>query len=351
MSLSYKIYPYNLQFAFEAGTSRGVLNEKKSWFIKLYDLQNPNVFGLGEVSVIQKLSIDSELITVELIAQQLDIFIANDFNLASISVQFPAIKFGIETAYLDFINGGKRILFNNEFSQGKSGIEINGLIWMGDKQLMLKRIGEKLEEGYTCLKLKIGAINFQDELDLLKNIRNQFSAKELTVRVDANGAFSASKALGKLNQLAEYHIHSIEQPIAVGQFEAMAELCKKSPIPIVLDEELIGIFGAENKINLLKTIQPPYIILKPSLVGGFVECLEWINIAESLDIQWWITSALESNIGLNAIAQFTAGFNNPLPQGLGTGQLYTNNILSPLEINKGYLFSNSLNYWDLSLFQ
>lgn len=351
MPLTYKIYPHNLQFAFEAGTSRGVLQEKNSWFIKLYDAQNPAIYGLGEVSVIDKLSIDCELITIDLISECIGIFIENKYNIASIPSHLPAIKFGIETAYLDLMNGGKRIFFENDFSKGAKGIPINGLIWMGDKQLMLKRIGEKLDEGFTCLKLKIGAIQLDDELFLLQSIRKQFSAQELEVRVDANGAFSKEDALQKLNQLAEYQLHSIEQPIAVKQWEAMADLCKKSPIPIVLDEELIGVTGFVNKQNLLKAIQPPYIILKPSLLGGFAESTEWIKLTEETNIQWWMTSALEANIGLNAIAQFTSSFNNQLPQGLGTGQLYTNNILSPLEIKQAQLFYNIQNSWDLSIFE
>jgi L-alanine-DL-glutamate epimerase-like enolase superfamily enzyme len=211
---------------------------------------------------------------------------------------------------------------------------------------MKQQIQEKLAQGFRCIKVKIGAIDFEKELSLLKFIRNHFDAQTIEIRVDANGAFSSNKALDKLNRLAAYQLHSIEQPIAQHPIEAMTELCKTSPIPIALDEELIGVFSVPNKQKLLEQIQPQYIILKPSLVGGFRGTKEWIEIAEALGIQWWITSALESNIGLNAIAQWTFLQNNPMPQGLGTGGLYTNNFDCPLLVERGELKYNVQQSWN-----
>ncbi|WP_317170122.1 o-succinylbenzoate synthase [Rhodocytophaga rosea] len=255
----------------------------------------------------------------------------------------PAIQFGVETALLDLRNGGKRIIFKNDFSAGKTGIPINGLIWMGKPEFMRQQIDEKLMQGYTCLKLKIGALDFDKECELLGYIRKQYPAEQITLRVDANGAFSTGDALEKLKILAQYDLHSIEQPIRQGQWSEMASLCRHTPLLIALDEELIGVI--DKKQELLQTIHPQFIILKPSLLGGFHHSLEWIKLAEKMNIGWWITSALESNIGLNAISQFTASLNNPLPQGLGTGQLYSNNITSPLEISKGYLHYNLARSW------
>lgn len=213
---------------------------------------------------------------------------------------------------------------------------------------MKTQIEEKLAQGFSCIKLKIGAIDFEKELGLLRFIRQNFDANTIEIRVDANGAFDSNEALSKLNQLAEFELHSIEQPIKANQLQEMKLLCKQTPFPIALDEELIGVFGIENKRKLLEEIQPQYIILKPSLVGGFKGTLEWISIAESLNIGWWITSALESNIGLNAITQFTFTLNNPMPQGLGTGGLYTNNFDCPLEIDKGHIKYNVQKHWDVS---
>jgi o-succinylbenzoate synthase len=256
-------------------------------------------------------------------------------NLLPFSLQ--AIRFGLETALLDLGNGGtKHILTNSFFEQG-TPIPINGLIWMGTKEFMLQQIHQKLGEGFSCLKMKIGAIDFDQELELLHFIRDQKKGDELTLRVDANGAFSVKEALTKLDQLQRCALHSIEQPIQVGQWEAMRELARQSPIPIALDEELIGIYDKQEKINLLDFIKPQYIILKPSLHGGISGCSEWIELAEQRNIGWWVTSALESSIGLNAIAQFTANYKVQIPQGLGTGGLYKNNLPSKLVINEGYL--------------
>lgn len=262
--------------------------------------------------------------------------------------QWPSIRFALETALLDWLGGGKRLLFQNSFSRGEEGIPINGLIWMGEKETMRQRMQQKLGEGFRCLKMKIGAIHFAEECAVLAEVRKHFSAEEVTLRVDANGAFRPEEALQKLHILARYDLHSIEQPIRPGQREAMQRLCRESPVPVALDEELIGVDLPEG-VRLLEETQPPYIILKPSLLGGMAACRQWISLAEERGIGWWITSALESNIGLNAISQFTAGFSLDKPQGLGTGQLYHNNFPSPLNIEKGSLYYQAEQDWDLSL--
>lgn len=344
-----RFIPYSLQFRRPAGTSRGVLLDKPSWFILIHHRQQPEVVGVGECSIIPGLSIES----VADLEAEIDSLCRNitDFDAwnAKSGEKFPALAFAVETALLDLEKGGKRILFDNDFSLGKSGIEINGLIWMGDKQYMRQQIIQKIEAGFKVIKLKVGALNFDDELALLKYIRNEFKEKDLTIRLDANGAFGAADALEKLNRLSEFQIHSIEQPIMAGQHELMHQLCQQSQIPIALDEELIGVFGIKNQKALLENISPAYIILKPSLLGGFRQSDQWIELAESMHIDWWATSALESNIGLNAIAQWTASKKVTLPQGLGTGQLYENNIDSPLFIEGDKLVHDNEQKWDLKL--
>jgi o-succinylbenzoate synthase len=252
--------------------------------------------------------------------------------------QWPSLRFALETALLDLQTGGKKRLYDNAFSRGEQGLPINGLIWMGDKEFMQQQIRKKLAEGYTCLKLKIGSLDFALELDILKQIREVAGAEELTVRVDANGAFSPDEAFRKLERLARYELHSIEQPIKQGQPEQMQQLCAYTPVPIALDEELIGVQQPVQQTELLDFIKPQYIILKPTLLGGLDASAAWIRLAEERQIGWWMTSALESNIGLNAISQFTANYPVTMPQGLGTGQLYHNNIPSPLEIRDGNLW-------------
>ena len=249
---------------------------------------------------------------------------------------YPSILFGLETAIRHFF-AGNWALCDTAFSRGETGIPINGLIWMGDYDCMLSQIEKKMEAGFRCIKLKIGAINFEEELALLRYIRSHFSSKEIELRVDANGAFSPVDAMEKLKRLSELDLHSIEQPIRAGQWEEMARLTSASPLPIALDEELIGYNTLERKQELLSTIRPQYIVIKPSLHGGMCGGDEWITEAEKRHIGWWVTSALESNIGLNAIAQWCATFNNPLPQGLGTGLLFTDNVEVPLEIRKRLL--------------
>jgi mandelate racemase/muconate lactonizing protein len=253
---------------------------------------------------------------------------------------FPSIQFGVEQAFRSVVAPHWYELFPSNFTKGKDAIPINGLIWMGSPDFMKAQIKEKLAQGFRCIKMKIGAIDFEEEYRILKALRNEFSANDIEIRVDANGAFQATEALRYLEHLATLQLHSIEQPIRAGQWEAMAELCEQTPLPIALDEELIGIFTREEKQRLLREIQPQYIILKPSLIGGYSGSEEWITLAETLDIGWWVTSALESNIGLNAIAQWTYTLRNPMPQGLGTGMLYTNNIPFPLYVENGHIGFN-----------
>ncbi len=335
-------YKHMLHFKFDARTSRGHLATHNAYFIKLWDSENSTIVGIGEAAPLKDLSIDCRPDFEQFLNQFTSNLNVWDDNQLS---AFPSIRFALETAIIDLKNGGKKIIYNNDFYKGIKAIPINGLVWMADKATMQQQIKDKIAAGFTTIKLKIGAIDFDDELDMLKTIRKQFAANEITIRVDANGAFDSKNALQKLRQLADHNLHSIEQPIKHGQIEEMADLCSKTPIPIALDEELIGIYFKEDKAQLLKTIKPQYIILKPTLIGGLKAAAEWINEAEKWNINWWITSALESNIGLNAIAQFTSTFRNPLPQGLGTGSLYHNNIHSPLEVNNGYLKYNKNIVW------
>ncbi|MDR3651462.1 MAG: o-succinylbenzoate synthase [Paludibacter sp.] len=334
----------NLQFKFPAGTSRGVLLHKPS---SLLMLEKDGFTGIGECSTIPDLSIDP----VETYSDKLEevcrlLNDGHDPDFIDLSL-FPSIAFGLETALLDLKAKGSKCLFPSAFTQGETGIPINGLVWMGDKDFMQKQIREKIAAGYHCIKLKVGAIDFETELEIISGIRQQFSVEDMEIRLDANGGFTPADALEKLEKLAAFHIHSIEQPIKQKQFEAMAKLCQQSPIPIVLDEELIGVKSTDKEF-ILEKIKPAYIILKPSLIGGFRESGEWIRLAEKHDIKWWVTSALEANIGLNAIAQWTYTLNSQLPQGLGTGQLYHNNIPSPLAIENAKLFYKPEVDWDLN---
>lgn len=342
MKATYKKHILNFKQA--SGTSRGVLTIKETWFIIL---QHNSKIGIGECGLLKGLSID-DVPEYEQKLQWVCKYIHLGFEvLWEQLIHFPSIQFGLETAFISLNSSSVFELFSSDFTKGKSGIQINGLVWMGDESFMQKQIKEKIKQEFTCVKMKIGAINFEQELQILKSIRNNYSEKEIELRVDANGAFSPQEALEKLNKLSEYNIHSIEQPIAVNQLEIMAELCIKSPIDIALDEELIGVFSISEKEKLLTQVKPQYIILKPSLIGGFKGTQEWISIAEKLNIGWWITSALESNIGLNAIAQWTYTLNSSLPQGLGTGSLYTNNIKCPLEVTKGHLWYLNNVGWEI----
>lgn len=339
-------HKYILDFKRPSGTSRGILTQKETWFILL---ENQVKKGIGECGILRTLSIDDRPDYEEKLKWVCEnIHIGLD-RLWEELIEFPSIQFGLEMAFQSFQSSKPFVLFPSDFTMGNKSIHINGLVWMGEESFMKQQIEEKISQGFRCIKLKIGAIDFEKELSLLQFIRNHFDEQTIEIRVDANGAFAPEEALDKLNRLAVYKLHSIEQPIAQHQRVQMTELCRTTPIPIALDEELIGVFSQQDKLSLLEQIQPQYIILKPSLVGGFRGTQEWIDIAESLGIQWWITSALESNIGLNAIAQWTFLQNNPLPQGLGTGGLYTNNFECPLEVTHGELHYRTAIEWTTHL--
>lgn len=342
-------FKYTLHFKIPAGTSRGVLQQKNSWFIILEDLTTQGKKGIGECGLLKGLSSDDKPGYEEKLDE-----LCKNINEPGASdgvSDWPSIEFGLEMALKDLRTENPMILFPSPFTKGEKAMDINGLIWMGEKDFMFRQVEQKLKQGFYCIKMKIGAIDWEEELHLLKYIRERFPEEQVELRVDANGAFTAENAPGKLEELAELKIHSIEQPIKSGQWKEMAELCRNTPLPIALDEELIGVTGCQAKNELMETIRPQYIILKPSLVGGFAESEEWIDIAEKFDIGWWVTSALESNVGLNAIAQWTFTLGNTMPQGLGTGKLYTNNISAPLEISNGQLHYNPEKEWDLSIFE
>ncbi len=339
---------YTLQFIKPGGTSRGVLHEKETWIISLYDDEDKSKIAYGECGLFKGLSIDDRPGYEEKLSAICKRLPLEKETILLELTQWPSIYFGVEMVLKDWENNGDHILFNNDFTEGKTGININGLIWMGSKESMISQIKTKLEQGFTCLKMKIGAIDFEIELEVIGFIRRQFSSEQIELRVDANGAFSAKEALEKLKRLSAFDIHSIEQPIRAGQIPEMAELIEKNPIPIALDEELIGVINVKAKRKLLEILHPSYIILKPTLVGGFAGSQEWMELIEEQGGHWWITSALESNIGLNAIAQFAFTRNNRLPQGLGTGQLYSNNFDSPLKIQKGELFFDKTIQWNFS---
>lgn len=319
---------YILQFKNPSGTSRGILRTKDTYFITLNNGKNT---AIGEAALFRGLSADDVPNYEEKLATVCNEIAFYKDNYHETLKQFPSIVFGLEQAFLKLQNKAD-FCFDNDFTVGKKGIPINGLIWMGAEAFMQQQIEDKLKQGFHCIKMKIGAIDFDREIALLKNLREKFSAKKLELRVDANGAFAPNEAMEKLQELAQLQLHSIEQPIKQGQQNEMEKLCAGTPLPIALDEELIGIFELKEKQALLDKIKPQYIILKPALVGGFISCDEWIKLAEERNIGWWITSALESNIGLDAIAQYTASKSTSMYQGLGTGQLFTNNTPSTLSI-------------------
>ncbi len=343
MKASYK--KHILNFKRPSGTSRGVLNNKETYFLILKNDEN---IGVGECGLLRGLSIDDRPDYEEElngVCENIALGVS-EADLYEALTEFPSIQFGVETAFKSLHSKNPFELFPSKFTRGETAIPINGLVWMGDKVFMKQQILEKLKEGFTCIKMKIGAIDFKTEIELLKSIRTEFSASEVELRVDANGAFSPKEALEKLKVLSDLQLHSIEQPIKQGQWQEMARLCEETPLPIALDEELIGIFSEDEKNKLLETVKPQFIILKPSLVGGFRGSDTWIDLAEKHNAGWWITSALESNVGLNAISQYTFTKNSKLPQGLGTGSLYTNNIDSPLKVSKGALHYNINAIWN-----
>ena len=353
LSIRFEWIKRTLNFRFDAGTSRGVLKTRPVYWIKAFDPQQPERVGWGEAAPLVKLSLDDtpdfELLLEKELSRLQGINFENDAELVLLSLKkivspkLPSVRFGLETAILDFLNGGKKRILPNPFFDKNQPIPINGLIWMGDPEFMASQIEEKIDQGFDCIKMKIGAIDFEQELALLKHIRSRFSKNEITLRVDANGAFSVEEAKIKLAELAKLDIHSIEQPIPAGKIKEMAALCKETPLPIALDEELIGVL---EKAELLDSIRSQYIILKPTLLGGILETREWIRLAEERNIGWWMTSALESNIGLNAIAQLASSLNPTIPQGLGTGKLFYNNLDSPLLIESGTISYQSELDWE-----
>ena len=334
---------HTLEFKLPSGTSRGVLRTKETYFLIL---ENGDNIGIGECGLFRGLSIDDRPDYEEKLHWTCKNIQLGEELLYHELTEFPSIQIGFETAFRSLEATDPFILFPSGFTNGNNGIAINGLVWMGDQSFMKQQIIEKIEQGFSCIKMKIGAIDFNTEVDLLKSIRKEFSASDIELRVDANGAFSPLEALEKLKILSDHDLHSIEQPIKQGQWQEMAQLCSETPLPIALDEELIGIFSKQKKQELLHIVKPQYIILKPSLIGGFKGSDSWISIAKENDIGWWITSALESNIGLNAISQYTFLKNSTLPQGLGTGSLFTNNIPSPLEVCNGMLQYNTNLKWN-----
>ncbi|NCF42020.1 MAG: o-succinylbenzoate synthase [Bacteroidetes bacterium] len=338
-------FPYRLEFKQASGTSRGILKTKETWFIKIED---EHATGFGECGMFRGLSCDDRPdfeSKLKWVCHHIDLGLE---QLLIELIDFPSIQFGLEMAFLDLLSDSSNVLFPSKFTSGKGSIPINGLIWMGDEQFMKSQIRSKIDAGFDCLKIKIGAIDFDTELSLIKAIRKEYDVETIELRVDANGAFSPLEAMEKLKRLSDFNLHSIEQPIRQGQYDAMAELCAHAPLPIALDEELIGIHDVTKRGLLLQTINPQYIILKPTLIGGFSGSQSWIDIAEKQSVDWWITSALESNIGLNAIAQWTYQLNVNRPQGLGTGALYTNNIEAPLKIDNGRLIYAPSAKWTIN---
>ncbi|MDZ4715437.1 MAG: o-succinylbenzoate synthase [Cytophagales bacterium] len=354
MTLKASYFKRTFRFSFSARTSRGVLKQRDSWFLKVWDTSDPEVYGVGEAAPVVGLSVEKptelerQLKTVvgrladgsSPASLQSPKDIHSHFKALSLS---SSVQFAVETAFLDLAHGGKRVIFQNEFVKGKA-VPINGLVWMGGLDIMLQQVSIKIDEGFTCIKLKVGGLNFEKDLDILQFIRRKYFRDVITLRLDANGAFKSDQVLLRLMDLAQYDIHSIEQPLPVGS-PFLPELCKKSPIPIALDEELIGV-RSEQKPALLDRIQPHYLVLKPTLHGGLYGCAEWISLAEERNIRWWITSAMESNIGLNAIAQFVSNYEIGEPQGLGTGSIFNDNIPSPLEVKKGSLVYNTQENWE-----
>lgn len=352
LTLHYSRRP--LRFNFPARTSRGSLTEHVAWYLHLHDTRQPGVVGLGEAAPLAGLSPDyGPGFEARLHA------LCTGFNRRALSnlapdevphlveATWPALRFALETALLDLRHGGRRLLYDTPFSRGETGLPINGLVWMGDAAFMREQIQKKLAEDYSCLKLKIGSLDFATELQLLREIRAVAGPDELTLRVDANGAFAPAEALARLEALSPFGLHSIEQPIAAGQWPAMARVCRESPVPVALDEELIGVPDGQ-AAALLTAIRPAYIILKPTLLGGLRAAHRWLTTADQLGIGWWLTSALESNVGLNAISQFAGQYvTDGFPQGLGTGQLYHNNVTAPLRIQAGALHYNPRGTWEL----
>ncbi len=346
--LTAKYQKYVFDFLQPGMTSRGIMNQRTSWFLMVNDSAYPDVYGIGECAPLPGLSRDNTDNIEEILRWVCTHIDEREVIENKILWDYPSLLFGLETALLDLKNGGKRQFHNNAFLYHQSGIPINGLVWMGSIEIMREQIHKKIADGYSCIKLKIGANNIESEINLIEEIRTTFGW-EIEIRVDANGSLSFETCMPSLKKLADMHIHSIEQPLPSGQYKKTLFLCKNSPIPIALDEDIIRWKDRFGKHKLLDSVKPEYIVLKPGLIGGFAETTEWINLANEHGIGWWITSALESNIGLNAIAQYTSQFQPTFPQGLGTGEVFKNNFAAPLNIDKGFLYHNPSKHWDIAL--
>lgn len=344
MRLNATVTKHTLQFKTPARTSRNTLQDKTVWLIHLSYL-GATAKGIGECSPLKGLSMD-DVEGFEAKLHKVAELINEGYHPFDLGLElWPSIRFGVETAMLDLQNGGVRKIFDTPFFTSQQRIPINGLVWMADRQDMLRQAEEKIAEGFTCVKFKVGAIDFDEECRMLEDLRRKYSAFKVEIRLDANGAFAPDTALEQLKELSRFEIHSIEQPIKTKLWDNMAALCAQSKIPIALDEELIGISAANEGMSLLKQIKPQYIILKPGLLGGFEASKNWVSLADKLNMGWWVTSALESNVGLNAIVQFTSQYLVQIPQGLGTGSLYVNNFDSPLTVQAGYINYNPLKSW------
>ncbi len=340
---------YTLEFRRPAGTSRGTLGLKDSYFIRL---EGDGIKGLGECGILRGLSADDRPdyeSKLHEVCKQIDSY-DRALSLISELDVWPSIQGGLEMALLDF-KSDNHILFPSDFTDGFERQPINGLIWMGEPDFMLSQLEERLEQGYLVIKMKIGALDLEQEIKLIEKVRERYGPHEIQLRVDANGAFSPKNVMPILQRLDDLRVHSIEQPIKAGQWKDLARICKESPLPIALDEELIGVFEGQRKEEMLDKIQPRYIILKPSFLGGFKKAEEWIDEAEKRGIGWWVTSALESNYGLSAISQWNYNLYGHMASGLGTGSLYTNNFESPLHLVRGTIAYDPEKEWDLSNLQ
>lgn len=345
-----KIIRREFRFQRPATTSRGTYLKKEVYFIVIYYANDPAVAGIGECSLFPGLSYDDVKGFNKKLEETVDRINQGEYFSNINLTEWPSIYFALETAWKDFRVNGSKILYPSRFTEGKDSLGINGLIWMDSREEMIRQIQMKVNDGFTCLKMKIGTLDLHEELEVLKFIRERFDSEEIEIRVDANGAFHPVEALEMIKMFSDYDLHSIEQPIAAGHPEEMAQLCLTSPVPIALDEELIGKQTGAAKRKIIETIRPHYLVLKPGLLGGLASCKEWINLAEEHNTGWWITSSLETNIGLNAIAQWTYTLQNPIFHGLSTGSLYNNNISSPLYLHGERLYFDPDRKWNLSAF-
>jgi o-succinylbenzoate synthase len=332
-----------------ATTSRGTYLTRKVRYIVLYHTDDPSIAGVGECSLFPGLSFDDRNGFNDKLNQLIERINQGDYLTDEGLSDWPSLNFAVETAWKDLRANGSKILYSSGFTDGKDSLRINGLIWMDSKEEMIRQIRQKLNDGFTCLKLKIGALDLNEEMEVLRFIRDYCTPEELEIRLDANGAFKPKEALEVIKLLSAFEVHSIEQPISPGKPDEMARLCESSPVPIALDEELIGMNSMSSRRKLLETVKPRYLVLKPGLLGGVAACRDWISLANEKGTGWWITSSLETNIGLNAIAQWTYTLQNPIYHGLSTGSLFTNNIRSQLYLHGERLYYDPERKWDLSV--